>query len=98
MGSGSFVFFFVGIRDQPVPSCLWDQRPKFVTLLELRIRNFGTKMGLALKTRPHQEAILTNLFLSRKFQSSAMVKGGGGGGGEGLGPRNDVLTTCKAVR
>ena len=26
--------------------------------------------------------------------------GGGGGGGEqqGLGPRNDVLTTCKAIR
>ena len=29
-------------------------------------------------------------------------KGGGGGGGgleqQGLGPRNDVLTTCKAIR
>ena len=35
------------------------------------------------------------------FLSKVVVRsgGGGGGGGErrGLGPRNDVLTTCKAV-
>ena len=31
------------LRAQAVPF-LWDQAPKFVTLLESRIRNLGTKM------------------------------------------------------
>ena len=33
------------------------------------------------------------------MHNEAWVQGGGGGGGgrRGLGPRNDVLTTCKAV-
>ena len=30
-------------------------------------------------------------------QVKRRVEGGGGGGGQSLGPRNDVLTTCKAV-
>ena len=35
---------FLEIRDQAVPY-LWDQDPKFVSLLESRIRNVSTKMG-----------------------------------------------------
>ena len=35
------------------------------------------------------------------IKEKALLSGGGGGGGggkrRGLGPRNDVLTTCKAV-
>ena len=43
------------------------------------------------------------LFALEKFQCLfESARGGGGGGGgvgkrRGLGPRNDVLTTCKAV-
>ena len=44
MGSVSDVFS----RDQAVPF-LWDQAPKFVTLLESRIRNLDTKMGSTMK-------------------------------------------------
>ena len=39
------------LRDQAVPF-LWDQGPKFVTLLESRIRNLGAKMGSAMKKKP----------------------------------------------
>ena len=46
MGSGSSVF--LGIRDQAV-LLLWDQGPKFDTLLESRISNLGTEMGSAMK-------------------------------------------------
>ena len=31
------------------------------------------------------------------FIDKLLSGGGGGGSGRGLGPRNDVLTTCKAV-
>ena len=51
MGSGSAVF--LGIRDQDV-SFLWDQGPKFVTLLETRIANLGTKMGSLTKNIPRR--------------------------------------------
>ena len=47
MGSGSAVFS--GIRDKAVPF-LWDQEPKFATLLKSRIRHLGAKMtGSAMK-------------------------------------------------
>ena len=36
------------LRDRAIPF-LWDQRPKFVTLLESRIRNLGTKRESAMK-------------------------------------------------
>ena len=40
------------LKDQAVPF-LWDQGPKFVTLLGSRIRNLDTKMGSAIKNIPH---------------------------------------------
>ena len=35
---------------------------------------------------------------SNSFQPGGGEGGGGGGEKQGLGPRNDVLTTCKAIR
>ena len=52
MGSGSEVFW--GITDQVVPF-LSDQGPKFVTLLESRIRNLGTKLGSVMKKTPRYD-------------------------------------------
>ena len=57
MGSGSAVFR--GIRDQAV-QFLWDQGPKFDTLLESRIRNLGTKMYQRWKNIPRYDP--TNWF------------------------------------
>ena len=45
---GGFWDHNLGIRDQAVPF-LWEQRPKFVTLLESRITNLDVKMGSAMK-------------------------------------------------
>ena len=42
----------IGIANQgsgQIVAFLWDQRPKFVTLLDSRIRNSGTKVGSAMK-------------------------------------------------
>ena len=39
--------FFL-IREQAVPF-LWDEGPKFVTLLQSRVRNLGTKMESAMR-------------------------------------------------
>ena len=49
-----------GIRDQAV-SFLWDQGPKFVTLLEPRIRNLGTKTGSELVMIHHYDPAITSL-------------------------------------
>ena len=46
MGPGSAVFLW--IRDWAVPF-LWDQRLKYVTRLDSRIRKFGAKTGSAMK-------------------------------------------------
>ena len=48
---GIRIFFFLEIReyrDKAMPF-LWDEGPKFVTLLESRIRNLGTKKGSAMQ-------------------------------------------------
>ena len=47
-----------GIRDRAV-SFLWDQGPKFVTLLEPRIRNLGTKTGSVMIR--HYDPAITSL-------------------------------------
>ena len=40
--------------------------------------------------------VLTSKFVLHSLGN--IQGGGGGGGGQGLGLRNDVLTTCKAIR
>ena len=52
------VFFNIK-RDQEVPF-LWDQEPKFVTLLKSRSRNLGTKIGSAKRKQSYLVRILLN--------------------------------------
>ena len=56
---------------------------------------FKIKSQVPTVNTPHKQRVVS---LCSDGPSESKLQGGGGGEKQGLGPRNDVLTTCKATR